>query len=213
MTRIIALCGFTGVGKDTVARVMCEQHGFARAAFADPMRAMLLALDPIIPLGWQDANGGGYERLSSLLHGADSVSFDTAKRKYPEVRRLLQRLGTEAGREVLGDDIWIRLAMEKIAGRAKVVVTDLRFENEYQALYNRNAVFVHVTRPEHGPINNHQSEQLDYARIADYIIANDGTTDDLMQKVIDLMREPLPERLVGRPQPIPPPDRYSDHVW
>ena len=44
----VALMGRAGAGKDTVASILTEHRGYARVAFADPLKEMALAVDPII---------------------------------------------------------------------------------------------------------------------------------------------------------------------
>ena len=46
---LIGLCGYAAAGKDTAARVLIDEFFFQRVAFADPIKAALLALDPFVP--------------------------------------------------------------------------------------------------------------------------------------------------------------------
>ena len=55
----------------------------------------------------------------------------------PEVRRLLQVIGTEAGRDIHGIDVWVDMtfdAIQKLGPDQPVVLTDIRFANEAQRL-------------------------------------------------------------------------------
>ena len=85
---IIGLTGYARSGKDSVAKVLVDHYGFIRLAFADPIRDLLLEVNPILDKG---------NRLSSLV---DEYGWDIAKAQ-PEVRRLLQTLGVGA-RKVFG---------------------------------------------------------------------------------------------------------------
>jgi hypothetical protein len=80
---LFGLTGPPGCGKDAAADHLAEAHGFARVAFADPIRQAALILDPYIP---------GTGRLSDVVH---QYGWTTAKTRWPEVRRILQLLGTE----------------------------------------------------------------------------------------------------------------------
>lgn len=42
--QLIGLTGRAGCGKDTVARFLCEAHGFVQIALADPLRDGLKAM-------------------------------------------------------------------------------------------------------------------------------------------------------------------------
>lgn len=170
---IIGLCGYTGSGKDEIAKHLVAKHGFVRVAFADAMREDLLRLNPFV-------TESGLKLAGAVeLHG-----WDTAKREYPEIRRLLQVYGTEIGRETFGEQCWILRAESKIDeaihNGSRVVVTDVRFKNEVRRIHEWLGSHIwHVERPGHGPINAHASEQLDYAAIADATIMNDSTIENL----------------------------------
>lgn len=174
---IIGLSGYARSGKDEVAKFLIEGHGFQRVAFADKLRDVLYELNPMCGRGWDSSDHpvvyvqdvidkygwGGYKETE---HG-------------PEIRRLLQRLGTEAGRQTLWDSIWIDAAFAGIPDDAKVVITDCRFPNEAQAIKDRGGKIWRVRRPMVGPANDHPSEtSLDDWEF-DGIIDNDGTLLDL----------------------------------
>lgn len=98
--------------------------------------------------------------------------------KSPEVRKLLQELGTEQGRNVHGDDIWIRIAEAWMFalyqnGVSHFVVPDVRFPNEVQWIQNLGgAVFRVVGRGgAFGDAANHISETAldDYNSFDAYI--------------------------------------------
>lgn len=119
MIVIVGITGRAQHGKDTAANVLIEEFGFTRYGLADPLKEIALAIDPIIDselrLGKVVALGG----------------WEAAK-KYPEVRRFLQALGTEGIREHLDEDAWVRHLERRLAeDRPKrVVVPDVRFPNE-----------------------------------------------------------------------------------
>lgn len=144
--KIVALSGYAQVGKDTLAAGLIEADGYERLAFADPLREMLYALNPLV--------GKGDLRVQDIV---DFKGWDQAK-ALPEIRSLLQRLGTDAGRKVLGDDVWVRTTMAKVQQGHAYIITDTRFPNEADAVRDKGGQVVRVQRPEHGPINGHESE-------------------------------------------------------
>lgn len=168
--QVIALCGYAGSGKDTAAEALI-QEGWQRVSFADPIREMALAIDPLLICG---------ARLSKQVA---KYGWDTVK-GWPEPRKLLQRIGTEAGRKILGQYVWIDLAFEKVkaAREAKcpgVVFTDLRFPNEYNVLFDHHATIIRISRPGIGPVNDHQSDQHLASFEVDHEIVNDGDKEKL----------------------------------
>lgn len=196
--KIIGLCGYAQSGKDAAAQALTD-IGWTRVSFADPLRKALLALDPLVPFCTDETVIPEHspERLSAQI---SVYGWDYVKRHNPEVRRLLQRLGTEAGRDIHGEFCWTRLAGVSIdnaiaAGAAGVVVTDCRFENEVRCLRYRESwghpqvKIVRVTRPGIGPVNGHISDITIDKLNCDVTIVNDGTIAELHHKIIAIAAE------------------------
>jgi hypothetical protein len=184
--KIVALTGYAGAGKDDAAAGLVEK-GWTRVAFADAVRESVAATDPRIAFKSSDdraRNDGGWPlgyspKLHELL--ADG-GWGYAKR-FSEVRVHLQRMGCEAGRSIHGDECWIRIARRKIdAAPGHVVITDLRFKNEVDAVRSWGGKVIRIDRPGVGPVNGHCSEKLEFE--PDAVIENIGTTHDLQQKLI-----------------------------
>ena len=168
---LIGLSGRKRSGKDTFAARLVADHGFVRVALADPMKEMALAIDPIVDYRFTaDAQEDrlGYTKLIRLSEIVATHGWETAKAR-PEVRRLLQRLGTEGGREVLGDNVWIDAAFARIenlldAG-APVVVTDVRFTNEAEAIVKAGGQVMRIERealPPSGDMHPSETELDDW---------------------------------------------------
>lgn len=177
---ILGLCGLAGSGKDTAAAHLVARCGFRRIAFADTLRTALYALDPHV------ATPGGTYRLTDLV---DRKGWHEAK-QIPDVRRLLQRLGTEVGRNMLGADIWVNMTFAGVERGERIVVTDVRFENEAAAIKARGGKVVEVVRPDHaglaGANGQHASEVIDFAR--DTIVINDEGIDELHRRMVALVQ-------------------------
>lgn len=175
---IIGFCGLAGAGKDTAAAHLVERHGYRRIAFADPMRVALERLDPFVQIG------AAHLRLSHIVAAR---GWHEAK-KEPDVRRLLQRFGTEVGRNLFGTDVWVDLALDGVEPGERIVATDVRFANEAAAIVRLGGIVVEVQRPGAGLAGTeaaHASEAMDFGRHA--VIVNDGTLDELHAKVDDLL--------------------------
>jgi deoxynucleotide monophosphate kinase-like protein len=178
---IIGISGYARSGKDTIADILIRNHGFTRVAFADKLREVLYALNPIV-LGWNEGYGygTGVWHVQSVI---DEYGWDGYKESpfgY-EIRRLLQRIGTEAGREVLGDNVWVD-ALDWHAAR-NIVIPDARFRNEAVAVKSRGGAMWRVWRPGIGPANGHVSETGLDDWDFDLVLDNDGTIEDLEQQV------------------------------
>lgn len=183
---IIALSGFARSGKDEAARVLVEDLGFIQVAFADKLREMLYALNPIVSYDfvppYRTENSGQHPH--TRVHVQDVIDRHGwggyKETEYgTEIRRLLQRLGTEAGRQTLWDSIWIDAALTGLPEDARVVVSDARFFNEFDAVRERGGRVWRIERPGVGPANDHPSEMeaIDYPHF-ELTLNNDGSLDD-----------------------------------
>lgn len=177
--RLIGLSGFAQVGKDSVANILGE-HGFKRVALADPIREAAYMLNPIVR-----ADNRG--RTFGLREVVDDIGWDEAKTSIPEVRRLLQVFGTEVGRHLFGEDVWVDLAKKRIGPTGKYVVTDVRFLNEVIAIRALGGSLFKVVRPGHRPINAHVSDSGLQSYLFDGLIHNYGSLEDLRTTVLDLV--------------------------
>ena len=112
----------------------------------------------------------------------------------PEVRRLLQVMGTEVGRQMFGEDFWIDLMFSKIEGDEyfglPVALTGIRYQNELDRVKAAGGYTVWVNRPNHGPVNAHSSDNSLTCGYFDYVLDNVGSLKDLEYEVY-LMLEAL----------------------
>jgi len=176
---IIGLSGYARTGKDTVAEILVSKYGYRRIAFADKIKEALITLNPIVVP----------EIGLHLAEYVNDFSWEVAKNT-PEVRRLLQVMGTEVGRNLLSQDIWIEAALENVRAGEKIVLTDVRFPDEADAV---KWLFGEVWRIERNGVkatNFHKSESALDEWIFDRIIDNSGTLEDLEESV-DVIMEPL----------------------
>ena len=117
-------------------------------------------------------------------------------------------MGTEAGRNVFHEDIWVISLLNRAKGK-DVVVTDVRFKNEVKYIQDNGGIVVRVKR---GPepewfkiaedanegfysaakqmkeIGIHQSEWDWIGCEFNHVIENNGTIDELGNKVKDLLQ-------------------------
>lgn len=175
----IGLVGRARSGKDTVADILVESYGFTKVSFAAPLKAMALAIDPIID--WDADNSW---LLSEVI---EQSGWERAKDIYPEVRRFLQRLGTEGVRNHLGDNVWVDLAKKTAeAVDGPVVFTDVRFVNEVDLIEDRSGgVCVRVVRPSDVGAGHVSESALD--TIPFFCLDNRGTLDQLPERVDAMM--------------------------
>lgn len=176
---LIAFSGLKGSGKDTAAKVLINEYGFTKIAFADALRESLLTLNPWIA----DVPFYGTAPLAELI---EAVGWDWAKNNVPEVRRLMQVFGTEVGRQILGENVWVDLLAKKYrdiaASSSRYVITDCRFPNEVNFVKDTYGDVVWVDRPGIES-DGHASESTAMKDLADYLLNNDSTIQDLEEDV------------------------------
>jgi hypothetical protein len=199
--KIVGLTGAAGSGKDTAALALISRRQFMRVAFADPIRCILLALNPIIAPG-----------PFFLARAVRELGWDKAKRQYSEIRRYMQALG-EAGRETLGEDVWIRRAAQTVAvarqhGTARIVITDVRYENEAEWIESIGGYVLRIEWPDSphklkGRAKRHKSE----SRLKTQYKVKNATGDisgfrlRLLKAVDDLEDNPTPAEIYGELAP------------
>lgn len=117
MTRIIALMGPAGSGKSTAASYLVERYGARRYSFAGPLKELVRR---------------AFDLTEAQVYGSQADKEAIDPRYGHSARWLLQRIGTEGGRAVFGDDFWTRMALDAIRkdAPALAVLEDCRFTNE-----------------------------------------------------------------------------------
>lgn len=160
---IIGIAGPARAGKDTLAGFLVQHGDLSRASFAGPIRTFICDL-----LGWS---------LKDLEERKEEPQ-DALNGKTP--RYAMQTLGTEWGRNLIGKNFWadigIRRAVEQfwpLFDGKGVVFTDVRFENEAEAIRKAGGTIIHIRRPGVGIQSNHASEQGIAVDDSDWFFVND----------------------------------------
>jgi hypothetical protein len=174
---IIGLSGYAQSGKNTVADILVDHHGFIQLAFADAIREFVYQINPMVA-----CSPTGY--LQDLVN---FKGWDEAKQE-PQVRRLLQDTGA-AGRNMIDEYLWVALTLSQIKDPqdGRYVITDVRFPNEASAISSQGGQLWRIERPGVDAVNDHISETALDAWIFDETIVNDGSIEDLKKKIkVDL---------------------------
>ena len=174
---ILGITGHARHGKDTTADFLCELCGFRKVALADRMKKVCAII-----FGWDDRYL--YGDLKDVVDPRWGIS----------PRHALQTLGTQWGQFELGkhDDfsrvtgrlLWTRSTLDKIADDERVVVSDVRFPHEAEAIRERGGKIIMIRRPGWPVDMSHESELAIEEIRADYVIRNGGTLDAIRDEVI-----------------------------
>lgn len=170
---ILGICGAAGSGKDTIGQWLVRRHGATIHKFADPLYAAISAITGMSVSELQDRR-----RKECHLEWLPASP-----------RRLLQTIGTEWGRDTIHPDIWILATFRRIDASESLwsVITDVRFDNEAEAIRSRGGYVWSVDRPRPATLSRveatHSSEAGVSPNLIDDQIANTGSIDDLEQAV------------------------------
>ena len=140
---IIGICGFIGCGKDTVAGLLVNKHGFERESYASSLKDAVSAV-----FGWDREMLEG--NTPSAREWRETVDEWWAQRlNMPTLtpRWVLQYWGTDVARKTFHDDIWIASLERKLhATHNDIVISDCRFPNEIASIKNNGGKVIWVQR-------------------------------------------------------------------
>ena len=214
---IIGVSGRIGSGKDTVGEIiqkLCLTNNgpkFEIKKYAGKLKQMASLLTGIPVEDFEDQEfkksylGAEWGTVKSNPLNAVPVFADVSFNESMSVRELLQKLGTEAMRDGLHTNVWVNALFADYRGPkmseynpSNWIITDMRFPNEMEAVKERKGITIRVVRP-HGytdpntgiykemPLSYHPSEtSLDDAKF-NYEIINDGSIEDLIEKVRQIL--------------------------
>jgi hypothetical protein len=182
---IIGISGKKNSGKSTVSKIL-NNKGFYLDSFASTVKDIAALLfsycreklegNTIEDRLWRETED---ENLSKFL----GKSFSP--------RNALTLIGTEFGRNMLHENIWIKTVFDRYeqSPNQNLVITDVRFSNEFDSIKsykNISTYNIRINRPEN-TISEHISEtaldEKDRNGEFDYYIINDGTINDLESKI------------------------------
>jgi len=146
--KLIGICGHAGAGKDTVGDYLHKtRDNTYKLAFADPLKDAAAAMFGIPILEFYDPD---YKEVPNEFWGVSP-------------RQIAQFFGTEMVRENLGrllpdvaENFWVTRMVNRITGQGEqteydeydvVVITDVRFQNEYDWIISQGGIIIHLTRP------------------------------------------------------------------
>lgn len=164
---IIGITGKARAGKDTFARLLCEQLGDATTlAFADPLKEGLAVM---LGLTEEQLNGDLKEVPIERYGGASP-------------RLMLQTLGTEWGRNLIDPDIWVKVALDRarsFCAHQYTIITDVRFDEEAMAIALNEGVVLGIERPGAGQVLSHSSEAGVRSTLIYHTVYNTGGLEHL----------------------------------
>lgn len=173
--KIFGIHGLARSGKDVFSDYLLDACGglAGRYSFASPIYRMLEVLLGELPT-YVDDNGAVQYDKNAIINPYDK-----------SLRYMLQTLGTEWGRNLIDDDIWVFDALKYVTENTKTVgqfiFTDIRFVNEALFVRELGGVVIHITREQRDSIDNqsHASEGMLPGNLVDRVVRNNDTLESL----------------------------------
>jgi hypothetical protein len=192
MTRIIALTGPAGAGKDLCTEIMTSQMlcrdpdvRIRSLSFAAPIKEAVAAILGCTPECFDDREF----KEGSLKESHD---LDTSPRK------MMQLLGDDFARQMIDQAIWLKAAKARyenaqISGADFMFITDLRYENEHKWVLESGGVVIYIDRMDAAPVASHVSE-AGLSRPPCFVIDNNGPIDTLRLECLEMVRLLQPQK-------------------
>ncbi len=195
---IISITGKIGSGKDTIADIIMQYtpyHDWEIKKFAGKLKV-----------------------IAEILSGVPKINFEDQEFKKQDMgpawgmtyRDLLQKLGTEAMRNGLHENVWVNALFSDYnrewvsigdntasedAFLDKIypnwIITDTRFPNELEAVKTHKGITIKVIRDSGNTVGTtHASETAldDYTKW-DYVVDNNGSFEDLKTQIFSILEK------------------------
>lgn len=165
--KLVGFVGSAGCGKDTLGDMLVEE-GWNKIAFADSLKEMCI-------------------EFLGLSH--DDVYTQEGKMKHNDFwgmtnREILQKVGTDAFRNGFHKDTWVKIMELKLkkalSENKKIVVTDIRFDNEAALIEKLGGVVFKIVRP--NLVSNLSSSEQQH-------VSEQGISDCYIARVINNVRD------------------------
>lgn len=168
--KVIGITGLKRSGKSTLAAILGDTH--IRLSFARPLKLMLAAM------------------------GVTAAELEDKETVLPRFGRspryLLQTLGTEWGRKIVDQNVWLNIAKasaEKyLSVGQRVCFDDVRFDNEADLIHQLGGEVWHIKRGPQEETDGHVSEKGIAAHFVHQVIYNSATVEDLARQIREVSK-------------------------
>jgi hypothetical protein len=196
LPRLIGITGVAGVGKDTLADYLVREHKFVKYALADPIKELLNDRFGWTMEDWADRE---WKETGHTVWGS-RLRASTLEECLPfSPRSWAQWLGAEVGRMLAGEYVWANKMVEAWHALGvvedyydeshldapqpqRMVVPDVRFDNEARIIGNLGGVVIRVVRQDAKPVEQHSSELGVDNRYVHCMVENYGAVPDFLAR-------------------------------
>lgn len=179
---ILGVAGFKRSGKNTFAEFVIEEVLASNGKYPEPEVQYFSAK-------LKESVGRLFGIENNFLEWADEFKENGIVRVYHGFsdwpnsliigREILQRYGTEAHRDIFGEDFWVDqiLPIGLNCENRLIIIPDLRFENEARRIRLLGGKIVRINRETFGEEDTHSSEIPLPGKLVDFEIDNNETID------------------------------------
>jgi hypothetical protein len=182
---IIAISGKAGSGKSTVGEIF-EKSGFRIDSFATSVKDICSIL-----FNFDREKIEGIREEDRIWRETPDKSISELLGKNFSPRDAMILIGTEIGRNIIHQDIWIKTLFDRYEkNKINLLISDLRFPNEYEEIKKRNGIIIRINSNREKKSDHISECALDNHNF-DYIIDNNGTLDELYEQVNNVINNKL----------------------
>ena len=154
---IIALIGENGIGKTTVSKIFKKlfkknNRNLKRKSFA--------------------------KKTNKTFFQITGTNFHSLSRKEKEKVRPLFIEYAEGCKKIFGEDVWVKLVFENYNKKSNIIIDDLRFQIELEAVKQRNGIVIEIIKDNKTIYKNLKSNFK-----PDFVIKNNGSKKELIKKI------------------------------
>lgn len=171
---ILALCGFSRVGKNAAADCL---ENYQQFSFAEVLK----------------------QEVTKMLASV-GIKADVYKEDKEAWRDMLVFWGRK--RRSLDRDYWVKQVAMRIAAKpyVRAVITDLRYVNEARWVKSKGGLVIGIERPGFGPANEEEGMSIREIRIQHsdiHWLVNDGTPGQLATSIRSAVKQFCSNKFVG----------------
>ncbi|CAB4138775.1 hypothetical protein UFOVP344_47 [uncultured Caudovirales phage] len=181
-------------GKSEVAYHLLAEHDYDGYHMAGVLKEMIYAL--VCALRPWYLHTDPWEYVYGIHKETPIAEFGGKS-----ARELMQTLGTDWGRNMVDENIWVTVAASDIKSMLKdqqsVVIDDIRFPNEVEMIKSLGGQIIYVDRPVNADtwkledaVLSHESEGRIRREDCDFYLLNDGTLEELRAKIDTIVNTP-----------------------
>jgi hypothetical protein len=179
MQRIIGITGIKESGKDLAATYIHQFYKYKIFKFAAPIIEIIIFL----------LKSAGVSK-KNIYKYTTSNKEDIVPEVNASYRMLAKGIGTTWGRDFIKNDIWINIVELASADCKKVVISDLRLDNEAEWIKNKDPknIIIKLNRNT-GNVDDHITEAGINPSYIDYTIDNNGSLGDLYKELDKILKK------------------------